>query len=86
MLDEIRISTLLNGYRGRPPAHRDALADVILGVAACALAHNEIDEIEANPVFAFKDRAVVVDARAYLKRLVRSDGQIQASEITQKFG
>ena len=86
MLDEIRISTLLNGYRGRPPAHREALADVILGVAACALAHNEIDEIEANPVFAFEDRAVVVDARAYLKRLVRSDGQIQASEITQKFG
>jgi len=70
MLDEIRISRLLSGFRGKPPANREALADVILGVAACALAHQEIDELEANPVFAYEDRAVVVDARAFLKQLV----------------
>ncbi len=70
MFDEIRISTLLNGYRGRPAADRDALADTISSIAACALAHPEIEDLEANPVFAYADRAVVVDARAFLRDLV----------------
>lgn len=69
MLDEIRISALLNGYRGRPAAHRKALADAILAITACALAHQEIEDLEANPMFAYADRAVVVDARAFLKDL-----------------
>lgn len=69
MLDEIRISALLNGYRGRPAAHRKALADAILAITACALAHQEIEDLEANPMFAYADRAVVVDARALLKDL-----------------
>ena len=43
-----------------------ALADTILNIAACAMAHREIHELEANPVFAYSDRAVVVDARAFL--------------------
>lgn len=69
MFDEIRLARVLNGFRGRPPADRGALADLVLGVAACALQHGEIDEIEANPVFAYADRAVVVDARAILRDL-----------------
>lgn len=69
LLDEIRISTLLNGYRGRPPVKREPLADIVLGVAACALAHPEIDELEVNPVFVYGDHVVAVDARAFLKDL-----------------
>jgi acyl-CoA synthetase (NDP forming) len=69
MLDETRTSALLNGYRGRPAVNREVLADLILGIAACALAHPELEELEANPVFAYADRAVVVDARAFLKDL-----------------
>ncbi|MEE8580060.1 MAG: acetate--CoA ligase family protein [Myxococcota bacterium] len=66
MLDEIRLAGVLNGYRGRPPAHKDSLADIILGVAACALSNPGLEELEANPVFAYADRAVAVDVRAFL--------------------
>ena len=75
MLNEIRIGSLLNGYRGRPAANREALADIILAIAACALIHPEIEEIEANPVFAYEDRALIVDARAFLNDLSRGHKQ-----------
>jgi acetyltransferase len=67
MLAEIRLSKILNGYRGQPAADRDVLADLILGIAAAALSHPDIEELEANPVFAYADRAVVIDCRAFLK-------------------
>ncbi len=69
MLEEIKLAPILRGYRGRPGANREALAHVILGVAACLLAHPEIEELEVNPVFAYPDRAVVVDSRAFLHDL-----------------
>jgi acetyltransferase len=67
MLDEIRLARILKGYRGRPPASHDALADTIMAIAGCALDYAELEEIEANPVFAYPDRAVVVDARAFVR-------------------
>jgi acyl-CoA synthetase (NDP forming) len=67
MLDEIRVARLLNGYRGRPAASREALANLILGVAACALSHPEIGELEVNPAFAYEDRVVALDVRAFLR-------------------
>ncbi len=67
MLDEIRAARLLNGYRGRPAANREAIADLILGVAACALSHPEIGELEVNPVFAYADRVVALDVRGILR-------------------
>ena len=73
MLEEIRLAPLLKGYRGRAAADLDALAHVILGVAACVLSHPEIEELEANPVFAYPDSAVVVDVRAFLQDLPDSD-------------
>jgi acetyltransferase len=69
MLEEIQLAPLLAGFRGRPGVDRQALVHAILGVAACALAHPEIEELEANPVFAYPDRVVVVDARGFLRDL-----------------
>jgi acetyltransferase len=66
MLGEVRIAALLRGFRGRAGADLERLADLILNFSACALMHPEIAEMEANPVFAYADRAVVVDARAVL--------------------
>jgi hypothetical protein len=69
MLGEIRLAAVLNGLRGQPAADRETLADTILGITAAALSHRDIEELEANPVFAYSDRAVVVDCRAYLRDL-----------------
>jgi len=66
MLSEIRLSKILDGFRGQPSADREALADLALGLAAAALSQPDIDELEANPVFVYHDHAVVVDCRAFL--------------------
>lgn len=67
MLGELRMAPVLRGYRGRPPVHRRALVDLILGLSRFAIDHPEISELELNPVFAYRDRVVAVDARAYLR-------------------
>jgi acetyltransferase len=67
MLAELRIAPLLEGARGRAPADRESIIDAVMGMVRCALAHEDISEIEANPVFAFADRAVAVDVRVYLR-------------------
>jgi acetyltransferase len=73
MLNEIRLARILNGYRGRPAASHDALTDTIMAIAGCALDYAEIEELEANPVFAYPDRAVVVDARAFVRDPTAAD-------------
>jgi acyl-CoA synthetase (NDP forming) len=66
MLAELRIAPLLAGARGHAPADRESIIDAVMGMVRCALAHQDIAEIEANPVFAYADHAVAVDVRVYL--------------------
>jgi hypothetical protein len=68
MFDETRLGRLLAGWRGGPAADREALVRCILAFAEAAMAYPDVSEIEANPVFALRDRAFVVDVRAYLGR------------------
>ncbi|HXV85562.1 MAG TPA: acetate--CoA ligase family protein [Gemmatimonadales bacterium] len=67
-LDELSMAPMLHGHRGRPGADLAALARIALGLVACVLDHPELDALEANPVFAYPDHAVVVDVRAALRR------------------
>ena len=67
MLGEIKGKALLNGYRGQEPAGKEALTDVLLKVSALAEKMPEIKELDLNPVFAYKDSAVAVDARIVLE-------------------
>jgi acyl-CoA synthetase (NDP forming) len=62
MVDRLRIRSLLDGFRGSPPADVDALVDVV--VAISRLAHERGDELAAldlNPVIVSPDGAVAVD-------------------------
>ncbi len=68
MLEEIKGKALLNGYRGQEPANKDALMDVLLKVSALVEKMPEIKELDLNPVFAYKDSAVAVDARIVLEQ------------------
>lgn len=63
MIREIRGYELLAGFRGQPPADEEALADCLLAVADMAESHPEIVELDLNPVFAFPDGVLVIDAR-----------------------
>ncbi|MFF4689473.1 acetate--CoA ligase family protein [Streptomyces sp. NPDC001307] len=65
MLTELRGRALLDGVRGRPPADRDALVEVILRVQRMALELGEhIAELDVNPLMVLPrgQGAVALDA------------------------
>lgn len=65
-IDDLAGARLLAGYRGRPPADLDALADVVVAVGDLLDAHDAIEEIDVNPVLATEDGAVALDALVLL--------------------
>jgi acetate---CoA ligase (ADP-forming) len=68
MLDDLRIAPQLHGIRGRPPADIDGIIDCALSLGSALGAGDQIVEMEMNPLFAFADRCIAVDARAFLRR------------------
>ena len=63
MLRSLKTFPLLDGYRGQPPCDVAAIEDALLRLSALVEAHPEIVELDANPVMAAPDGAVIVDAR-----------------------
>ena len=63
MVREIKGFPVLEGVRGQPPADLTALEKLILQVSEFVEAHPEIEELDLNPVFAYKDGVLAVDAR-----------------------
>jgi acyl-CoA synthetase (NDP forming) len=63
MIREIKAFPLLEGYRGQEPANLDALKGILLGVSSFVEQHPEIKELDLNPVLAYHDGALAVDAR-----------------------
>jgi len=63
MIREIKGYRLISGYRGQPPVDEEALANCLLSVAQMAENHPKIVEIDLNPVFAYPNGILVVDAR-----------------------
>jgi acetate---CoA ligase (ADP-forming) len=56
MIDELKTSALLSGYRGRPPADRAALVEAILSFANLAASLGDrLGEAEINPLFVLPD-------------------------------
>jgi acyl-CoA synthetase (NDP forming) len=66
MINEIKGKKLLEGYRGQEPADVACLQQMLLRLSDFVNTTPEIEEIDMNPVFAYKDGAVVVDARIIL--------------------
>jgi len=67
MIKEIKGYPLLEGYRGSEPVDVANLEDMILKVSDFVEKHPEIKELDLNPIFAYKDGAVAVDARVVLE-------------------
>ena len=63
---EIRGFPVLEGVRGRPGADIAALEQMILQISQFAATHPEVAEIDINPVFAYPNGALGVDARVVL--------------------
>ena len=65
-IGEIRAARLLDGFRGSEPVDKAALEDILLKVSEFVAATPEVLEMDLNPVFAYPDGAVAVDARVIL--------------------
>lgn len=63
MMGKIKGKKIIEGYRGNPGGDRRALAEMLLRVSALSQNHPEMLEIDINPVIAYPDGAVAVDAR-----------------------
>lgn len=67
MIQEIKGFPLLRGYRGKEPASIPALIAMILKVSKFVNENPQIREVELNPIVAYKDKALAVDARIILE-------------------
>ncbi len=67
MIQEIRGNALLKGYRGSEAVSITVLEDMLLKISEFVEKNPEIKEMDLNPVFAYKDGAVAVDARIVLE-------------------
>jgi acetyltransferase len=66
LVAETRVARLLAGFRDQPPADQNAIGDTLLKLAAIAIAHPEIAELDINPLWADADGVLALDARARL--------------------
>jgi acyl-CoA synthetase (NDP forming) len=67
MIREIKGYQLLQGYRGQEPANIPKLEQLILKISQFIEQNPQIKELDLNPIYAYQDGAVVVDARIILK-------------------
>lgn len=67
MLREIRGYPLLEGYRGQEAVDISCLEKWLLKVSDFVEKNPEIRELDLNPIFAYSDGAVAVDARVILE-------------------
>ena len=76
MIDGLKLSKLLAGYRGQPAADRAALDSAVMGVAKFFLTHrSRIDDIEINPLMVAPEGkgAIAVDVRVIWRNMTGGD-------------
>lgn len=66
MIRDLRGVRLLDGYRGNPPVNLDVLVDIICRVSDLVEKYPALREMDLNPVAAYPDGALVLDARVVL--------------------
>ena len=69
MIKEIKGYPLLEGYRGQKAVDISKLEEMLLKLSDFAEQHPEVKEIDLNPLFAYSDGAVAVDARVILEEI-----------------
>jgi acetyl-CoA synthetase (ADP-forming) len=69
MIREVKGYPLLEGYRGKESVDVSNLEDYLLKVSDFVEQNPAIKELDLNPIFAYSDSAVAVDARVILESL-----------------
>ena len=68
MIREIKGYPLLEGYRGQEKVDVSQLEEIILKVSDFVEKNPAVKELDLNPVFAYADGAVAVDARVIIEK------------------
>ena len=75
MMRDLKGYPVLCGFRGQPAASLEALEGLLIKVSRLVDENPEIEELDLNPVFAYPDGAVAVDARISLGEPVRASSE-----------
>lgn len=67
-IHEIKGFTILDDYRGKPKADLNAIVNTLMKVSEFVTEHEEINEMDLNPVFIYDKGLICVDARIILKK------------------
>jgi len=67
MITEVKAYPLLQGYRGTPPADTGAVMRILLATSKLMMSHENIKELDLNPVMVYEKGAKTVDARIILE-------------------
>jgi len=67
MITEVKAYPILKGYRGQPPADIDAIVNILLNTSKLVMDHQEIKELDLNPIMVYEKGAKTVDARIILE-------------------
>jgi acyl-CoA synthetase (NDP forming) len=67
MITEVKAYPLLKGYRNTPPADIDAIVKILLSTSKLVMEHQEINELDLNPIIVYAKGAKTVDARIILE-------------------
>jgi acetyl-CoA synthetase (ADP-forming) len=67
MITEVKAYPLLKGYRNMPPADIEAIVQILLNASRLVMEHQEIKELDLNPIMVYEKGAKTVDARIILE-------------------
>ena len=67
MISEVKAYPLLKGYRNTPPADIEAIVKILLNTSRLVMEHQEIKELDLNPIMVYEKGAKTVDARIILE-------------------
>jgi acyl-CoA synthetase (NDP forming) len=67
MITEVKAYPLLKGYRNMPPADIDSIITILLNTSRLVIQHQEIKELDLNPIMVYEKGAKTVDARIILE-------------------
>jgi acyl-CoA synthetase (NDP forming) len=80
MIKEIKGYKILTGYRNQPAVDIPALEEMLLKVSKLVEGHPEIQELDLNPVLAYPDGAIAVDARINIDEKWRPASVVDSSQ------
>ena len=79
MMEEVKTTQLLRGYRGAPPADEASVRQLLLRLSALVEECPEIEELDVNPLKVLPDGAIAVDMRV---RVTPLEAQTASRRIT----